>query len=217
MRQLTGEKYHHLTLTIKSQQSIIEMSRFLVASFRRLRQTKYWKKRVSGGAYVIEFVPSSSMPGYWHAHLHILISNTFMDVDELRALWKKCSHGGTHVNLKLCSRNQVAGYLTKYATKAQNVPPERVEEVGIAMKGLRMFQPFGLWHGYCKEQPKLPAHCPTCGCGKWTVQTTEMAEMRESDERDKHRRVIRDLDRKRKEEEEYRKLYEKLDAYVRPD
>ena len=152
----------HLTLTIANEPDLPEMLRHIVASFRRLRQRAFWKRHVLGGAYVIEI---TGRPGNWHAHLHIVIHAYYMRYAKLLALWKKCS-GSQGVYIKQIPQKDVVRYLTKYLTKP-DVPEQVARETAEALKGYRLFHPFGDWFKIMQEYVDEKPGCPQCGEQCW--------------------------------------------------
>jgi len=162
-----GERYKFITLTLRSQADLRLMAEHLVKSFRKLRQTKYFKSRISGGAFVIEFKPSKTLEGYWHAHIHILAAGKFIDAQKLSEAWYRCTGGSYIVDIKAVGKTEVLNYLTKYATKAAEMKPEQRPLAAAAMKGLRMFQPFYRWFKLALGCPKHKSKCPECKNTGW--------------------------------------------------
>jgi hypothetical protein len=148
-----------LTLTITSNNDLSWMVRTLQHSFRKLRQTKSWKKRVTGGAHVIEITRSDAG---WHAHIHALICGEYFPFAKLLDLWKAVSPG-QGVYLKRIPDGKAIGYMTKYMTKADDkLLPEDIRSINNSLKGVRLFQPFGAWHGWSREISQIRPPCPHC-------------------------------------------------------
>lgn len=164
-----GETIKHLTLTIANQTNLYTMISFLIASFRRLRSTKFWKNHVSGGCYVIEITTGSN--GSFHAHLHCIIQAKFLPHPTLVLRWKKASKGSTGVFITVIPLKAVVAYLTKYLTKQCSVAdPDTRYEIGRLLGQIRLFQPFGSWHGIKSVLKRPPYQCPNCGLvGNWAV------------------------------------------------
>lgn len=152
-----GYNFKHLTLTIKNQQDLSLMTASIVKSFRKLRQTRSWKLHVRGGAFVIEI---TGKPLDWHVHLHIVIESLWYDWDTLLRLWMKLSTG-RGVYIKDLPRSRIVGYLTKYLSKSE-VDPEHRDAVNDALKGTRLFQPFGSWYSINRTYVKPPMQCSNC-------------------------------------------------------
>lgn len=153
-----------LTLTITSDEDLQRMIKILSRSFRKLRQQKGWKKRVTGGAHVIEITRSEHG---WHAHIHAVIAGSYFPFKSLLEMWKKCSPGHG-VYIKMIPEKLVVNYLTKYITKRSDTFIDDDEyDVSYALKGLKLFNPFGQWFGWSKDLKEEHPPCPDCGstCG----------------------------------------------------
>lgn len=138
----------------------------IIASFRRLRQTKFWLSHVDGGVFVIEI---TGEPGNWHPHLHIFIYSTRIPWQGILDRWNKASKTGRSVWIRNVSSDQAIYYVTKYVTKpgTHDADPEYLDKV---MKGRRTFQRFGSF-----SQVKLPKYytarkCDKCGCSTWLME-----------------------------------------------
>lgn len=150
----------HLTLTIPNGQDLPVMVKKLISSFRRLRQRAFWKNHVLGGCFVIEI---TGRPGDWHAHIHAIIQARYMDWSFLHRLWISCS-GGRGVYITKLSKSKACNYLTKYLTKS-GLPDQVMEIMSAALKGTRLFSPFGQWYALnCLYPPPDPS-CPGCDNG----------------------------------------------------
>jgi len=153
----SGYNFKHLTLTIKNQQNLSLMTSSIVKSFRKLRQTRSWKFHVKGGAFVIEITGNS---GNWHVHLHVIIESKYYKWAEILALWKKLS-SGQGVYIQNIPKREIVRYLTKYISKTDTTPECR-EDINDALRGTRLFQPFGSWFAINKLYKKPPPQCPEC-------------------------------------------------------
>lgn len=147
-----------LTLTIKNQPHLDDMLQDLVKSFRKLRNRAFWKRNVSGGAFVLEVTGSQ---GDWHAHIHAVLEAKFMNFYELLDIWKKVS-SGKGVYIKRLPKSAIIHYLTKYLSQP-SVIPELVNEVSDDIAGFRLFQPFGSWYARNGTFVLKKAGCPKCG------------------------------------------------------
>lgn len=110
--------------------------------------------------------------GLWHAHLHILVSATFMKWDTLHKVWKGIS-GGTGVFIQNIPGAQAINYVTKYVTKSE-CPEGDQFMVTRALKGTRLFQPFGAWYAVSNRYKDEPCGCPSCNSHKWSILEFEM-------------------------------------------
>ena len=157
--QVPGTMVKFVTFTVANQSDCAGMVKHLLSSFRRLRQRAWWKKRVVGGAFVIELTGSQ---GNWHAHIHAVVQARFLAFKELLALWKKCSGGQGVWIQNVKHMNKIASYLTKYLTKTADDKTDFIT-ASLSLRGVRLFSPIGLW--YNKNQEYIPecSVCPDCG------------------------------------------------------
>lgn len=159
---LRGYGWSHLVLTIENSQSIKEGLIKLTQSFRKLRQTKFWRSRVAGGAFVLEVKNGSK--GY-HVHLHAVIYNKFLSKKQLNKAWEKSS-GSIITFIKRTQKNMILHYLTKYLSKPNEINAD-MSDMGRELARYRLFQPFGIWHGIKVEKTKRPFNCPSCNEINW--------------------------------------------------
>jgi len=156
--------FKHLTLTIKNQQNLSTMVQSIVKSFRKLRQTRSWKLHVNGGAFVLEI---TGKPSAWHVHLHIIIESRYYDWKTLLDLWMRLSTG-RGVYIQDIPRRQIIRYLTKYLSKT-SVEPLISEDVNKALKGTRLFQPFGSWFSINRTYEKPVQLCQRCSGSSFMI------------------------------------------------
>lgn len=153
-----GYRWRFVTLTIPRSENLRAAAKTLVASFRKLRQRSVWSKRVSGGAYVIEVIGT---PGNWHAHLHVLVLSAYIPQNQLASAWSKCSPGRI-VYIQAIPPSAIVKYVTKYVTKS-DLAPAYQRDASNALKGFRLFQPFGSLHLIAAGAPLFTYLCPSCG------------------------------------------------------
>jgi len=151
--QLIGDETPlFITLTLRnSAEPLAKLITHLLESFRRLRQTKLWRKLVRAGVGVIEIKKGSGGFG-WHPHLHIIALGSFIPQTELSAAWKRSTGGSFIVDIQRASRSKDAvHYATKYVSKGWTAEVARDHdalcECITAMRGRRLLVTFGLWHG----------------------------------------------------------------------
>lgn len=154
---LSGVTLKMFTLTIRSDQDLSNMIKHLVSSFRRLRSTKYWNKAVFGGCFVFEI---KGRPGRWHAHIHGIVESYFLDWHRLRRLWLKSS-GSPGIDIRAIHKSRSVSYITKYITKPA-VDSSFLDDVNSALKGTRLFQPFGTWFNVNRKFFDVRPGCPEC-------------------------------------------------------
>lgn len=153
-----GYRWRFVTLTLPRSDDLTVAVRCLVSSFRKLRARSFWRRRVNGGAYVIEVI---GRPGNWHAHLHVLVLSSWIPVHGLSRNWSLCSPGKI-VHIKSIPPSAMVAYVTKYVTKTDLHPDYQVQ-ASQALKGQRLFQPFGSLHLLTASVPRVQYECPMCG------------------------------------------------------
>jgi hypothetical protein len=153
-------RYRFVTLTLKhTADPLTNQIRHLVESFRRLRNSKWWKKRVVGGLYALEIKHS---PSGWHPHLHLITEGSWLDQRELSDAWHKATGSSTIVDVRaLANARDAAFYVTKYVTKGTNAEvwhtPDTAIEYVVATKGVRCVGTFARWRGLKLTAPPPPA------------------------------------------------------------
>lgn len=140
-----------LTLTLRSSDAPLgDQVATLRASLKRLRRSKAWKRHVRGGLAVIE-VTYNAARGQWHPHLHLLVDGSYWRQAKIADLWEGITGSSRIVDVRAVhDRAAAVGYCLKYVLKTQtmpDVPPARLSEWVVAMKGQRMAQTFGTLHG----------------------------------------------------------------------
>lgn len=153
LEQVQDRRIRFVTLTLrtKSDQLSAELDR-LYTSFAMLRRRDAWKKRVTGGAALLE-VKWNPGSGRWHPHLHILIEGTYFPQQLLRENWLEITGDSYIVDVRAVSDNKnVVRYITKYATDpvdgSINKNPALLAEAIRAFRGRRTCLTFGEWRGY---------------------------------------------------------------------
>lgn len=158
IKPLSGYNFKFVTLSTVSQESARDAVEVLVKSFRRLRQRAFWKSKVRGGVFVIEVTYSKS--GY-HAHLHIICHSRYLSWDKLQFNWNHCS-GGLSVYIQNLPTEKAINYACKYIGKCP-VDEEKQLEVSAALKGTRLVNFFGSFHGLANAVKVPHSVCPHCG------------------------------------------------------
>lgn len=148
-----ADRCRFVTLTLRCQQvPLIDQLARLTASFRRLRQRKWWMSKVTGGAVFIELKLGENS-GAWHVHAHCIVEGEFIDQVQLAQEWHRVTGDSFIVDVRAIAENaKIASYVAKYATKPlhQNVirSPKHLDECIIAVKGKRLLDTFGTWDGF---------------------------------------------------------------------
>lgn len=149
---LADRRSRFLTLTIKTDTLTLKQAvDKLYRSFAKLRLTRLWRRRVSGGVATCE-IKRTRADDAWHPHLHILIEGRYVPHDDLRRAWFKITGDSYIVHIQPTGDSiQAAGYVTKYLRKP--VPseivrnPDYLAEAMRALHGRRMVATFGDWRG----------------------------------------------------------------------
>lgn len=140
-----------ITLTLDHRgEALSDMVSRLVASYRRIRQTRLWRDRVTGAVATIE-VTRSRESGDWHAHLHILADGDYIPRDQLVAAWDRATGGATIIWIeRVRASRSAAGYVSKYVSKPADVsqwPASAIREWAAALRGRRLLITSGSAHG----------------------------------------------------------------------
>jgi hypothetical protein len=157
-----GERFRLLTLSIKNQTDLKDQCRALLHAFRKLRQRQYWRKKIRGGAFVLEV---KGCEGNWHIHIHAIVPAKWLSYKKLLYEWMEVS-GGTGCHIKTIPKKDINFYLTKYITKSE-LPLRSQIHASEALKGCRLFNPFGCWVGLARVPITLACICPDCGNASW--------------------------------------------------
>lgn len=122
----------------------------LLAAFKVLRRGDLFKRRVKGGAYVLE-TKYNKHGGGWHPHLHVVCDASFLPAKQLRDEWRGLVGRGNVDVQRVRSSGGIARYVAKYVTKQFDhsvfSDPDRLIEAVQAFKGARLMSTFGAWRG----------------------------------------------------------------------
>lgn len=149
-----ARRWKFVTLTLRhSKRTLTDQLRHLRASFRRLRQRSFWRKKVRGGYAVLE-VSYNEQTAQWHPHLHIVCDSPYIDARELSKQWLAATRDSMIVHVRAVTNSAAAvGYLTKYLGKLPQLviysTKKALQEYITGMAGTRLLQHFG-------DLPKLP-------------------------------------------------------------
>jgi len=145
------DQVRHLTLTMKSNDKpLVEQIDQLLASFRRLRQRRWWSDRVNGGIGTLEITHNPATK-QWHPHLHVLLDGDYLPHAQLRNQWERVTAGSTIVHITAVhSRDDASTYIAKYVSKPSDVAKldqQSAVELALALVGRRTVIAFGTAHG----------------------------------------------------------------------
>lgn len=138
-----------LTFTLKhNNTSLVAQLDRLYLAFRTLRRTALWKSSVTGGALFLEVKVGDD--GLYHPHLHVLAEGVRIEQRDLAAAWHDITGDSFIVHITAINDPlKRAQYVTKYATKPADSTvirdPGKLDEFLVAIKGRRLYQPFGKW------------------------------------------------------------------------
>lgn len=123
----------------------------LMVSFRLLRETEIWKRKIRGGAWFLE-VKYSSRSARWHPHIHIIADGDYLPGTELTGAWSAITGDSFHTDItREHDHGKIGGYCTKYASKPLNPSfsgdPALLDEAILACVGKRLCSTFGTWRG----------------------------------------------------------------------
>lgn len=137
-----------VTLTLRhSRTPLNDQIDRIYRSFTELKRREFWKQNVIGGVAFLE-VKLGERDGLWHVHLHCLVEGSYLDQRGLSEAWHAVTGDSSIVDVRRISSDDAAAhYVTKYVTKPADssvlANHDALDEFVIAMKGRRLFNPFG--------------------------------------------------------------------------
>lgn len=141
-----------VTLTLKqSDAHLREVLDRLYDSFRKLRTSAFWKKRVKGGCAFIE-VKYSETNDAWNVHLHAIVHGRYIPKRDLSREWHKITGDSFIVDVRYIEDEaRIGRYVVKYVAKAVNDTfinrKDYLDTVVTVMTGRRLCLTFGDWRG----------------------------------------------------------------------
>lgn len=163
-------RWRHFVLTVKNGYDLGERLDHLIKSFRKLRNRRLWKSTQYGGFYVIEITEGESG---WHPHLHIVSFGHYLPWRKLLYVWSQITKDSCHVNISsIRTGSNIAGYISKYITKATVLTSQSLFIVDLVCKNRRLFGPFGKAAELLKKfkPPKKFAVCTRCHHKEWVPE-----------------------------------------------
>lgn len=173
---LRNRRFRFLTITIRTNELTLKQGvDKLYRCFAKLRRTKLWTSKVSGGCCTCEVKPKSGETG-WHPHLHCIIEGKFLPLKPLRKLWFQITKDSYIIDISLGKdAEDAARYISKYITKPFDSSvirnDDRLEQAIHALHGRRLVSTFGHWRGQ-----RLTVHRPH---GEW-VKVASLSTMRQA-------------------------------------
>lgn len=163
---LKGEPARFVTLTLRGGEVDLAFGiDRLLRCFRRLRQRKFWKFRVKGGVYFVEFKWSRPSRA-WHVHLHVICHGRYIPKEDLISEWYHVTGDSIIVDVSFVRAElKVARYVAKYVTKPWDRDDvdafDRLEQIITGSHRRRLIGGFGDWqHVALTEHPEA---------GEWIV------------------------------------------------
>lgn len=148
--KLSDHPYKLITLTLAhSHTRLGEQLDRLLRSWRLLRGTPLWRRKVRGSLGVVEITWSTERRE-WHPHLHIIADAAYIPQHQLRDQWHDVTGDSHIVDIRLIRDvRQVVTYVTQYVTKI--IPRSIVDDPGALgeiitdLRGRRTIIPTGRW------------------------------------------------------------------------
>lgn len=147
---LTEGTYRFVTLTLKHTPAPLTMQLdHLLHSFRLLRRSKLWKRRVPGGAAFLEITWNPDTRR-WHPHLHVIVTGKYIPRHDLSVLWKSITKDSHILDIRFVRDTAAAvNYVAKYATKSLSNTVvndhSALREAIEALAGRKTIYAFGCW------------------------------------------------------------------------
>lgn len=140
-----------MTLTLKHTDEDIDFQiNHLYKSFRELRRRAEFKKAVSGGVWFFQIKKSKS-DGYWHPHIHAVITGDFFPRRRLSRIWYEITSGSVVTEIRAVKDPQgVAREVARYATSPGDLSalsPDDGLDLVIALHGRRICGTWGIGRG----------------------------------------------------------------------
>lgn len=146
---LRGKVTRLVTFTLRhSKDALRQQLDRLYRCFLKVRRSKDWSSRVTGGIQVLEIKLSKDQVHY-HPHLHVIVTGTYYPHNLLRSQWERATGDSKIVDIRLIDENDDATkYVTKYLTKPVHgdllVHPDKLADVISQTKGRRFIFAFGI-------------------------------------------------------------------------
>lgn len=160
MLKLTEGKVCSFTLlTLRADSRTLKQRQdFLLRCLARLRDRKWWRERVPGGAVFLETTRGQD-GRHWHIHAHLIHEGEPLALPYLSDVWSKITGGSFKVgSQRVAGAAGVVGYVTDYVTKGLDetvlANVDLLAECIASFRGRRLFIPFGSWWGVDFERER---------------------------------------------------------------
>lgn len=150
-----------VTLTLaQDHRPLLPRLTHLYDSFRRLRNTAAWKRRVKGAAWFLE-IGYSPEQRTWHPHIHLITTGSYYPQAELSRAWLTATGDSRIVDIRKVHRTtEIARYVSKYVTKPLphviTHDHEALCEAIAALHARRLCGTLGDWRGLRLNDPPEP-------------------------------------------------------------
>jgi hypothetical protein len=156
-KAIEGQEIRFITLTLRHNENPLpqQLDR-LNTCFRNLRNRKFWKAHVDGGAAFIELKRSQD-DRTWHPHLHVVATGKYIPHTTLSGEWLAVTGDSHVVDIRAAQdKEKVVRYVAKYATKPTDPTiynsPQNLLDAIAALKGRRLCTTFGTMRGVKLEE-----------------------------------------------------------------
>ncbi len=148
--QAKRQRFRFVTLTLRQEhRGLVDQINDLQRAFRRLRQSKIWKRSIKNAVWCMEIKLAKS--GLWNCHLHLIYCGQWIDQGKLSDAWRAASRGSYIVDVRAADARAPVE-LTKYMSKSYELGvfkrPERLRELIQATESRKTFGVLGKeWRG----------------------------------------------------------------------
>lgn len=156
LHHIIDRQVRFVTLTLRHNSEPIEaqLTR-LMTSWNRLRERKFFRSCMSGGAVFTE-IKLDKTGRFWHPHLHIIVEGSYINSGILSTEWHAVTGDSYIVDVRAVdSVEKAAAYIAKYASKPLDATlyrdPSRLAQAMAALRGKRLCSTFGTWRGFALE------------------------------------------------------------------
>lgn len=148
------KRLRFLTLTLKHTSApLADQLDYLMQSFRKLRQSKYFKARTHGGIWFLQLTHPDSG---WHPHIHCLLDGNYLEHPVIKRLWARITKGSTIVDIRAVREPEAAAeYVARYAQQPADPRALTDPELDEAMDAMNGRHTKGSW-GTLKGTPLTP-------------------------------------------------------------
>jgi len=145
---------------------------YLYSCFRSLRKLTQFKKLVTGGIWFFQ-VTYDKNTGYWHPHIHALITGFYIPKSWLIKAWTKVTKGSFICDIKLVRNpEQVANYVARYCSRPvelKNFPMEQRVQIFESFHGRRLAGTWGKAKDLSLSPPRSVPEGRFVKLGTWST------------------------------------------------